>query len=601
MHNKNYKKLLPLALIGVVNLGHAGEKEDLLLLRNTTLSLIQELVKKGVITQKDADNMVSSAKEDAEAEVKQEQQAAVSAAKPVEPNDVRVTYVPQFVKDEIRQQVRTELREEVVGDVMQKAKNEKWGLPGALPDWVNRFKLSGDLRLRSQNDFMADDNIPPLLKESYTNWQAINANGGRFNNFNDYVNTDKDRHRFRQRLRLGLEAKITDNFKAGVRLATSNIPDPVSTNQSLGIFSSQYDFNVDRAYLKYDAVNDEGYKWLTLVGGRIANPWYVGGGEFTGGSELVWDTDLSFEGFAATARHSLGSAKSVTGEHDESREIFLTAGAFPLEETELSSSGKWLVGGQLGLHWDFANQDAIRLGVAYYDYMNIRAKPNPNPQRICATNPPGTNLSVPQFMQFGNTLAALCYSNRGSLASPIEDQIQLVGLASDYNIVNVNLSYDFAKFAPYHLIVGADYAKNVGFNKNAVNALTTVNNNFNAGIVDDESNAWQVRLDFGWPKVDNAGEWNVFALYKYVQRDAVLDAFSADASLTIICNFFMALALAFSLAACALGKVNINRAKHTDKVIFMAVSTVLLTLELGIKIKLQHIIAVSRPGDKIGA
>ncbi len=522
MQNYKYKQLIPLAIFGIVSVAQAGEKEDLLLLRNTTLSLIQELVKKGVITQKDADKMVVNAKADAEAEVKQEQQVAKDLSKPAEPDDVRVTYVPQFVKDEIRQQVRTELREEVVGDVMQKAKNEKWGIPEALPEWVNRFKLSGDLRLRSQNDFMAGDNIPPGISDkSYFNFQAINANGGfsRTPVQDRYINTDKDRHRFRERVRLAIDAKITDNFKAGVRLATGNQPDPVSTNQSMGNTGSQYDFNVDRAYLKYDAVNDEGYKWLTLVGGRIANPWYVGGGEFTGGSELVWDTDLSFEGFAATARHSLGSSKNMTGKHDESREVYVTAGAFPLQETELSSTGKWLVGGQLGLNWGFANQDALRVGLAYYDYMNIRAKPNTGDRR-CITNQPDNNFSIPQFQQVGNSLAEICQETNAQVKAA-----ELFGLASDYNIINANISYDYAGFAPYHVIASADFAKNVGFNQKSVEVLNVVNNAEN-GVVDDEANAWQIRMDFGWPKVDNFGEWNVFALFKYVQRDAVLDAFT---------------------------------------------------------------------------
>lgn len=517
MQYKNYKPLLPLTLLALVNLAHAGEKEDLLLLKNTTIILIEELVKKGIITQKDADNMVHSAQTEAEAEIKQDQQSAkTNPAQAAEPTDVRVTYVPKFVKDEIRQQVRSELREEVLGDVMQKAKTEKWGLPEALPEWVNRFKLSGDLRLRSQNDFMADDNVEGI----YPNFQAINENGGTFaqNSQRNFINTTKDRQRFRQRLRLGLDAKIADNFKAGIRLATSNFPDPVSTNQSLGNMGGHFDFNVDRAYLKYDAVNDEGYKWLTLVGGRIANPWYVGGGEFTGGSELVWDTDLSFEGFAATARHSFGSSKQLTGKHDDSREVYVTAGAFPLQETELSSSGKWLVGGQLGLNWGFDNQDAFRMGVAYFDYMNMQAKPNSVFNNPCNQNLPENSFSVPQFMQFGNTLAGICQNN--------DNQYAAFGLASDYNIININLAYDYARFAPYHIIASADFAKNVGFNDSSVNAYETLVNNLENGRVDDETNAWQVRMDFGWPKVDSAGEWNVFALYKYVGRDAVLDAFS---------------------------------------------------------------------------
>ncbi len=521
----NKKRLLVMAICFISGVAHAGEKEDLITLRNTTINLIEELVKKGVLSEKVADEMVKRAQDDAIAEAKNmqtQQKESQSPVMPVDPGEVRVPYVPQFVKDEIRQQLRHELKEEVVGDVMQKAKTEKWGLPEALPDWVNRFKLSGDMRLRSQNEFMSDDNAFQI----YKNFQAINSAGSPSKaGLDQWLNTTKDRHRFRERVRLAIDAKITDNFKAGIRLATGNQPDPVSTNQSLGNTGGQYDFNVDRAYLKYDAVNDEGFKWLTLTGGRIANPWYVGGGEFTGGSELVWDTDLSFEGFAATARHSLGNAANIPNKYDNSREVYITAGAFPLQETELSSSAKWLFGGQLGIDWGFDNQDAFRAGIAYFDYQNIGVKPNIRANSLCSNNFAENNFSVPQFLQFGNTMAPICNVNdsSGTVAG-------LYGLASDYNIINVNMAYDLAKFAPYHLIVAADYAKNIGFDSTKVNALNPVQQNDVSGnrssLIADETNAWQVRLDFGWPKVDNAGEWNVFALYKYVERDAVLDAYS---------------------------------------------------------------------------
>jgi Putative porin len=505
----NKKRLLALTLCSMASVVQAGEKEELILLRNTTINLVDELVKQGVLSEKVANDMLTRAKAEADAETKQTAQASKGENDKADPGEVRVPYVPQFVKDEIRQQVRHELREEVVGDVMQKAKSEKWGTPDALPDWVNRFKLSGDLRLRSQNDFMADDNV----KGFYSNFQAINNAGGvTAAGLDGFLNTTDDRHRFRQRLRLGIDAKVTDNLKAGIRLATSNIPDPVSTNQSLGNMGGHYDFNVDRAYLKYDGINDEGFKWLTLSGGRIANPWYVGGGEFTGGSELVWDTDLSFEGFAATARHSLGSSGSLLNKHDASREVYATIGGFPLQETELSSHGKWLVGGQVGVDWGFNNQDALRAGIAYFDYINLEAQPNKNNPPVCNTNLSDSRFSVPQFMQFGNSVAVICNDNDNDLPG-------LFGLASDYNIINANISYDYARFAPHHIIFAADYAKNIGFDESAVQNLT-------GRVIEDKTNAWQVRIDFGWPKVERASQWNVFALYKYVERDAVLDAFS---------------------------------------------------------------------------
>ena len=516
------KQLIALVLCSLASVAQAGEKEELLKLRNTTTNLIKELVKQGVLTEKVAAEMIKKAESDAEAQA-QNQTAATQTAPDAapEPGEVRVPYVPDFVKDEIRKQVRTDLREEVVSEVMQKAKNEKWGTPDALPDWVNRFKLSGDLRLRSQNEFMASDNAT-----GFVNYQAIDVNGG-LNRLQSQpllgqlpvLNTTNNRQRFRERLRLAIDAQVTDGVQAGIRLATGNMPDPVSTNQTLGNTGSQYQFNLDRAFLKYEAINDKGFKWLTVSGGRIANPYYVGGAEFTGGSELVWDTDLSFEGLAATTRYSLGNLLNQQTKDDGSRNVYATVGGFPLQESAYSSGNKWLFGGQVGLDWGFKNSNALKSAVAYYDYRNMQATPNSNGN--CATNSANTNLSVPQFLQWGNTLSSVC-SLVDANGNPT-GITNLYGLASDFKIVNANLSYDLANFAPYHIIVGADFAKNVGYNINNANLLNRVNNNQHIG---EQTNAWQARVDFGHPKVDRSGQWNVFSLYKYVERDAVVDAYT---------------------------------------------------------------------------
>ena len=511
----NNKPLLALALICAAGLTQAGEKEELLKLRNTTTNLIKQLVKQGVITDKTAEDMIKQAETDAEQQTAEAKASSPAVKEAVPADEVRVTYVPDFVKDEIRQQVRSELREEVVGDVMQKSKTEQWGMPNALPEWIKRFKLSGDIRLRSQHEYMADDNIA----SSYFDYQSINDNGGVTNaGLDAFYNTTIDRQRFRERLRLGIDANITDGLSAGVRLATGNQRDPVSTNQTLGNTGQRYDFTVDRAYIKYDAVNDEKFKWLTLSGGRIKNPWYTGGGEFSGGSELVWDTDLSFEGFSGTVNHRLGGSDGLKNSADKSPTVFATAGVFPLQESALSSD-KWLLGGQVGLDWGFANQDNLKVGAAYFDYVNIEAKQNSTRSGTCDTNTRANNASRPEFMQGGNTLATICAE--GNKDSP-ESQTGLpamVGLAPDFNIVNINASYDMALFAPYHVRFGADYAKNIGFDKAAVSKL-------HGTAVDEKTSAWQIRADFGWPKAETAGHWNVFTAYKHVERDAVLDAFT---------------------------------------------------------------------------
>lgn len=525
----NDKRLLALMLSAIISVAEAGEKEELLKLRNTTLSLIRQLVKQGVITDKVAEQMIHQAESDAEQQIAQTKTIEMEkAAVPVD--EVRVAYVPDFVKDEIRQQVRNELKEEVVGEVMAKAKNEQWGLPNALPEWTRRFKLSGDLRLRSQHDLMAKDNIDNDTVGIYPDFQAINDAGGVTAAGQDaYTNTTNSRHRFRERVRIGIDANITDGLKAGIRLATGNQRDPVSTNQSLANTGQRYDFAIDRAYLQYDAFDDDKFKWLTLSGGRIKNPWYTGGGEFTGGSELVWDADLSFEGFAATVRHRLGGSESLMELNDQTDSLFLTAGAFPLQESALSSD-KWLFGGQAGLELGFDNQDNLKMALAYYDYVNVEAKQNASTSGTCDLNTPANTASRPEFMQGGNTVARICYE--GTQTAPGIDA-GMVGLASDFNILNFNISYDTAFFAPHHLRISGDFAKNIGYDREDIRSrLQPGSFIVHGGSTDDgdglkgQNNAWQFRVDYGWPIVDRPGNWNIFAAYKYVERDAVLDAFT---------------------------------------------------------------------------
>ncbi|OAI11749.1 hypothetical protein A1359_01620 [Methylomonas lenta] len=515
----NKTQLIALLLSGLIGTVQAGEKEELLKLRNTTTNLIKQLVKQGVITDQAANEMIKQAEVEAVQQVA-EAKATASVKDAVPADEVRVAYVPDFVKDEIRQQVRTDLREEVVGDVMAKAKNEQWGLPNALPEWTKRFKLSGDMRLRSQSDLMASDNIQNNISQPfYFDAMAVNAAGGVTNaGQNALINTTENEQLFRQRLRLGLDVDITDGLKAGVRLATGNQRDPVSTNQTMGNYNQKYEFNVDRAYLQYQLVDDRKFKWLNLMGGRIKNPWYTGGGEFTGGSELVWDTDLSFEGFAGTYSYNLQDTDGLAIAGAAPRSLFMTAGAFPLQES-FRTDDKWLFGGQAGVDWGFDNQNTLKAAVAYYDYVHVEANQNraANGVGTCDLNSFANTASMPEYIQGGNTLAPICregtQSNPGQYAG-------MVGLASDYNIINANLSYEMANFAPHHLRFSGDYAKNVGYDENGISQLLS------GAVVAPETDAWQVRVDYGWPVVERPGHWSVFAAYKYVERDAVLDAFT---------------------------------------------------------------------------
>ena len=120
---------------------------------------------------------------------------------------VRVPYVPQYIRDQIRDEVRIGLKEDVSRDVMAQAKQERWGLPGALPDWITRIKLSGDFRLREESLLYGNGNV----QNDYYDVAFINKSGKIIGDANNlFLNTTEDRHRLRSRLRLALKAKVFD-------------------------------------------------------------------------------------------------------------------------------------------------------------------------------------------------------------------------------------------------------------------------------------------------------------------------------------------------------------------------------------------------------
>ncbi|MGD7037021.1 putative porin [Methylotuvimicrobium buryatense] len=523
------KAVTALVLLSVLGPVQAGEKEELLKLRSTTESLIKQLVKQGVLTEETAETMFKEAEAEAGKIASQARTAAAlsnaASVGELADDEVRVSYIPDFIKDQIRDEIRAELREDVTGDVISKAKEEGWGLADALPEWTRKFKLSGDLRLRYEPVFYADENASGLsIFPFYPNGQAINQLGGARNAGLDLIeNTTTNNQRFRQRFRLGIDADIAEGLEAGIRLSTGNFRDPVSTNQTMGQTGDRYDFNIDRAYLQYDDVDSFGFNWLSLMGGRIKNPFFVGGGEFTSGSELVWDTDLSFEGFAATYRYNLGLSNGLG---DGARVLYATGGAFPLQEAPFSHNDKWLFGGQVGLDWGFKNKDNLRMALAYYDFKNITARPNTSTASgTCDVNSRENTASMPEFMQGGNTLATICRD--GAFNDPLPSEFPgMVGLASEFKIVNFTARYDMALFDPIHLTLSGDYAKNIGFDSEKVAAARVLGGALGSGAVDEQTTAWQLRADLGWLRVDKKGNWSTFVAYKRVERDAVVDAFS---------------------------------------------------------------------------
>jgi polyhydroxyalkanoate synthesis regulator phasin len=522
------KRVFLLFTVCLASAVSADQSSEIIQVKKSTFSnLVDLLVKRGVINQQEGSGLMSAAEQEAaEAKAKAGEAAQSSSHEPLKSK--HISYVPEIVKQEIRDQVRAELKAEVVQEVKQDAKTEGWGVPGALPDWVAAIHPSFDMRMRFADDLFAKDNQSGPATGPF-NYLQINQDGGVLkalarNSTDAYINNKIDRLRLRERFRLGFEAKISDGLKVGVRFATSNNNNPVSNNQTLGNTGQSYQFAIDRSYVQYDYSEDAQDNWLSLYAGRIINPFLS--------TDVVFDPDLSFEGVAGSFRYQFNRddpavrgyrPPNPTGRSgiNQGRQapdsVFLNLGVFPIQNVNFSSSSKWLYAAQVGVDWLLFKQNRLNFASAYYEYQNISARYNP-------VNGSGHEYdwTAPQFLQQGNSMVAITDSNSGRFTNNnvCNDSFGcLFGLASAFRILNITAIYDYLYAGQKHLLLTVDYAKNLGFNQQQI--LAEFHKNIAA-----HTTAYQLRMDFGFPNITRFGEWNTFFAWRYLQRDAVLDAFT---------------------------------------------------------------------------
>ena len=381
------------------------------------------------------------------------------------PATVRVPYIPEFVRKELKDEIRLELAAQ--------AFREGWSGPGAIPGWVRKLEWDGDLRFRVQLDRFANGNAPQVSISDTNRSRALSL-----------ANTAEDRERLRLRARIGLTATIDENWSGGVRLTTGSATDPLSSNQTLGTYNNRYTVLIDRAYIRY-RLGD-----YSAVAGRMANPWF--------GTDLMWANDLSFDGVALQWTPKITS--DIRG--------FATLAALPIQEVELASADKWLFGGQIGATLlPSPSTLGAKLGLAYFHYANLRGKPS-------AAGSTANEYTAPAFAQKGNT-----YYNISS-----DPNRPLLGLAADYQLLNLTGQVDFPSIAGKRVIVTGDFVHNFGFDRKAVSQRVT-NNGVPVNVA-AQVDAYHLRVAFGDAELKALHDWQVFAGYKRVERDALLDAFT---------------------------------------------------------------------------
>jgi hypothetical protein len=436
----------------------AAEPTDIEQLRAATAKLIGLLVEQGVLTREKADAVMKDLSTPAA-----RREVAAQAAQPAASGaaTIRVPYVPEFVRKDIKDELRAEL--------VAQAASEGWAGPGSVPDWVRRLTFEGDLRPRYEFDRFASGNAPAIDVTATNSARSIVLQ-----------NTTEDRSRLLVRGRLGLTAKLDDNWSTGLRISTGSASNPVSENLTLGSYGNRLAVQLDRAYARY-RYGDE----FNVVAGRFGNPWF--------GTDLVWANDLSFDGVAT----------QWTPKLNDTARGFLTLAALPVQEIQLSSADKWLFGAQAGLEAaKLFGEASGRVGLGFFSYSNIVGQTSPAGSAV-------NEFTAPQYTQKGNT-----YYNISS-----DPTRPLFGLASNYRLVNLTGSLDLPVLAGSHVLVTGDFVRNVGYNRAAVSARVGAD-------VAPKTTGFMLRVAFGNAEVAKLGDWQLFAGYKHVERDAVLDAFT---------------------------------------------------------------------------
>jgi len=486
---------------------------------STVINLINLLVKRGVLTQANANDLIAEAQtESAQAKAAASRPAVANGA--TQPGDVAVPYVPQVVRDQIRDQVKQE--------VVAQAKAENWAQPNTFPDWVSRITINGDVRTRDQFNFFSPRNVTGL-----TNFAGINS-GSPFD-INPNTNTalpptlNTTQNRTNQasiRARLGVTAVVSDQFTAGLQLASGNDDGPVSTTGLLGGGFAKENIWLNQAYIKYTPV-----PWANVTAGRFENPFFS--------SDLLFSNDLQFDGIAANFRRMMPGNHGVT--------LFGTIGAFPIQYSkdgfladnsgQANGATQWMMGAQFGAEWQINQQNKVKGAIAYYDFMNLKGQLSSPCALFLGATSCSTDNDAPAFMQKGNTLIALRNIVQNPNLPPGETpDPQFFGLAYNYRLFDTKAQWDTEVADRFKLRLDGEFVRNLAFNSNnAFAAASTPVNNFNnAGSsstvtqADYKSggNGYMFKATVGQPETINRGDWNFSLTYKYLEPDAVLDAFT---------------------------------------------------------------------------
>jgi Putative porin len=358
------------------------------------------------------------------------------------------------------------------------------------------FAFSGDLRLRDEPFF-----------------------GGPSNE-----SLDQNRERFR--LRFNVNAKLNEDFAGGFSLASGDINDPTSTNQTVGDFYTRKAIAIDKAFVDY---TPHQFSSLTLIGGKFAYPWY--------NTELTWDKDLNPEGVAETLAFNLNSTPLLKKIAFVGFELpFTQVAGVSLTDQSLKSSVVY--GGQIQTQWQLASWLKFGAYTGFYNYHN--ADPIALALAKASAKNPQTPLTGLLPLGTGNTV------QNSIITTTATNEVTVGGTSYPTGVTTVTNAQFASKFGLFDSIARfdvktasdkwpiafiGDYVQNTEACANEDNILAAPANTATIHYTQSTNfpcNSRQRRGYWGEAQVGRGlkkGDWQFDYTRMFIEREAVLSNF----------------------------------------------------------------------------
>lgn len=328
---------------------------------------------------------------------------------------------------------------------------------------------------------------------------------GRFESFNGGTlapGTARFRERFR--LRFNVNAKFSDEFTGGLTLASGDINDPVSTNQSMTTFYQRKIIAIGKAFLVYTpdwfkrAFHNKAT--LSITGGKFGYTWYR--------TELTWDNDLNVEGISPTI--SIPIKTSVL------KQINLVGFVLPFFEVS-GGRDSYMSGGQVQTQWQMGSRIRSNFNVGFMDFAGadrIRAAQANLTSSVTGggcTTTPGCTTTIPN----SNVLGGNANSNSSSATQ----------FASGFGLLNAQLRFDVnTGVARWPLMLQLDYVNNTRACTNTTSTGAPVTPTSNGACNPRARNGYWAEMQ--WGRNSEGRDVQFGYTFMRIEREAVLSTFN---------------------------------------------------------------------------